>query len=157
MNIVLYTADECAFLCLYEYLLFTSPVCMWVYFILLIVIAKIIKITFYYCQFIPIYLPQHASADVERMVLGNKCDFNDKRQVSKERGEKVGNWHVDLDTWSSQTWWTCLLSLPVVHECWHWFLSPFSCCQLALEYGIKFMETSAKANINVENVSSHIY
>lgn len=25
--------------------------------------------------------------------------------------------------------------------------------QLALEYGIKFMETSAKANINVENVS----
>lgn len=27
------------------------------------------------------------------------------------------------------------------------------CSQLALEYGIKFMETSAKANINVENVS----
>lgn len=23
------------------------------------------------------------------MVLGNKCDVNDKRQVSKERGEKV--------------------------------------------------------------------
>lgn len=37
--------------------------------------------------------PQHASADVERMVLGNKCDVNDKRQVSKERGEKVG---IDL-------------------------------------------------------------
>lgn len=32
---------------------------------------------------------QHASADVEKMVLGNKCDMNDKRQVSKERGEKV--------------------------------------------------------------------
>ncbi|KAF1602029.1 UNVERIFIED_CONTAM: Ras-related protein Rab-8A, partial [Eudyptes pachyrhynchus] len=44
------------------------------------------------------------------MILGNKCDVNDKRQVSKERGEK-----------------------------------------LALDYGIKFMETSAKANINVEN------
>lgn len=27
--------------------------------------------------------------------------------------------------------------------------------QLALEYGIKFMETSAKANINVENVNIH--
>ncbi|KAK7796304.1 hypothetical protein U0070_009129, partial [Myodes glareolus] len=52
----------------------------------------------------------HASADVEKMILGNKCDVNDKRQVSKERGEK-----------------------------------------LALDYGIKFMETSAKANINVEN------
>ncbi|KAJ3599124.1 hypothetical protein NHX12_033087 [Muraenolepis orangiensis] len=55
-------------------------------------------------------IEEHASADVEKMVLGNKCDVNDKRQVSKERGEK-----------------------------------------LALEYGIKFMETSAKANINVEN------
>lgn len=33
---------------------------------------------------------QHASADVEKMILGNKCDVNDKRQVSKERGEKVG-------------------------------------------------------------------
>lgn len=33
--------------------------------------------------------PQHASADVEKMILGNKCDVNDKRQVSKERGEKV--------------------------------------------------------------------
>ncbi|XP_061776836.1 ras-related protein Rab-8A-like isoform X1 [Nerophis ophidion] len=54
-------------------------------------------------------IEEHASSDVEKMVLGNKCDINDKRQVSKERGEK-----------------------------------------LALEYGIKFMETSAKANINVE-------
>lgn len=32
---------------------------------------------------------QHASADVEKMVLGNKCDINDKRQVSKDRGEQV--------------------------------------------------------------------
>lgn len=29
----------------------------------------------------------------------------------------------------------------------------YSPLQLALDYGIKFMETSAKANINVENVS----
>ncbi|XP_061098484.1 ras-related protein Rab-8A-like isoform X1 [Conger conger] len=55
-------------------------------------------------------IEEHASADVEKMILGNKCDVNDKRQVSKDRGE-----------------------------------------ELALEYGIKFMETSAKANINVEN------
>ena len=40
------------------------------------------------------------------MVLGNKCDMNDRRQVSKERGE-----------------------------------------QLAIEYGIKFMETSAKVRV----------
>ncbi|XP_060040776.1 ras-related protein Rab-8A isoform X2 [Erinaceus europaeus] len=47
-------------------------------------------------------IEEHASADVEKMILGNKCDVSDKRQ-------------------------------------------------LALDYGIKFMETSAKANINVEN------
>ncbi|KAM7015981.1 ras-related protein Rab-8B isoform 1-T1 [Tautogolabrus adspersus] len=57
-------------------------------------------------------IEEHASSDVERMVLGNKCDMNDKRQVSKERGEK-----------------------------------------LAIDYGIKFLETSAKSSINVEEVS----
>lgn len=56
---------------------------------------------------------QHASADVERMILGNKCDMDEKRVVSKERGE-----------------------------------------QLAVEYGVKFMETSAKSSINVEEVRS---
>ncbi|XP_041355669.1 ras-related protein Rab-8A-like [Gigantopelta aegis] len=54
-------------------------------------------------------IEEHASKDVEKMILGNKCDMNDRRQVSKERGE-----------------------------------------QLAIEHGIKFMETSAKASINVE-------
>ncbi|PWA26293.1 hypothetical protein CCH79_00020323 [Gambusia affinis] len=58
------------------------------------------------------FVLQHASADVEKMILGNKCDMNDKRQVSKERGEK-----------------------------------------LAIDYGIKFLETSAKSSINVEEVS----
>jgi len=54
-------------------------------------------------------IEEHATSDVEKMALGNKCDMNDRRQVSKERGE-----------------------------------------QLAIEHGIKFMETSAKASINVE-------
>ena len=43
------------------------------------------------------------------MILGNKCDIEDKRQISKQEGE-----------------------------------------DLASEYKVKFMETSAKANINVE-------
>lgn len=55
-------------------------------------------------------IEEHASSDVERMLIGNKCDMNDKRQVSKERGEK-----------------------------------------LAIEYGMKCMETSAKLNENIEN------
>ncbi|XP_014210168.1 ras-related protein Rab-8A isoform X1 [Copidosoma floridanum] len=54
-------------------------------------------------------IEENASADVEKMLLGNKCELNNKRLVSKEQGEA-----------------------------------------LAIEYGIKFMETSAKASINVE-------
>uniref|UniRef100_A0A8D0A342 Ras-related protein SEC4 n=1 Tax=Sander lucioperca TaxID=283035 RepID=A0A8D0A342_SANLU len=57
-------------------------------------------------------IEEHAPPDVEMMILGNKCDMNDQRQVSKERGEN-----------------------------------------LAIDYGIKFLETSAKGNINVEEVS----
>lgn len=53
------------------------------------------------CVFtLPTFLPQHASADVERMVLGNKCDVNDKRQVSKDRGEKV----INLIMHAVRTW-----------------------------------------------------
>ncbi|XP_062816097.1 ras-related protein Rab-8A isoform X2 [Anolis carolinensis] len=55
-------------------------------------------------------IEEHASPDVEKMILGNKCDMNHKRQVTREQGEKLAN-----------------------------------------GFGVKFMETSAKANINVEN------
>lgn len=54
-------------------------------------------------------IEMHATQDVELMILGNKCDIADKRQVSKEKGE-----------------------------------------QLALQHNIKFMETSAKATVNIE-------
>jgi len=54
-------------------------------------------------------IEEHAAPDVQKMILGNKCDMTEKRVVSRERGE-----------------------------------------QLALEYGIRFMETSAKASQNVE-------
>jgi len=53
---------------------------------------------------------EHASEDVERMLIGNKCDMEEKRLISKERGEKV-----------------------------------------AEENGIKFYETSAKENVNIEH------
>lgn len=36
-------------------------------------------------------LVQHANEDVEKMILGNKCDMSDKRVVSKERGEAVSS------------------------------------------------------------------
>jgi len=54
-------------------------------------------------------IDEHANEDVEKMILGNKCDMEDKRMVSKERGESI-----------------------------------------AREHSIRFLETSAKANVNIE-------
>eukprot|EP00057_Strongylocentrotus_purpuratus_P029121 XP_011683595.1 PREDICTED: uncharacterized protein LOC100889048 [Strongylocentrotus purpuratus] len=34
-------------------------------------------------------LSQHANEDVEKMLLGNKCDMDDKRMINKDRGETV--------------------------------------------------------------------
>ena len=52
---------------------------------------------------------EHSSSDVEKMILGNKCDMEEQRRIPKERGESI-----------------------------------------ARENGIKFLETSAKTNVNVE-------
>lgn len=80
---------------------------------------------------------QHASSDVEKMILGNKCDMTDRRQVSKDRGEKV--------RWFSQSGDDSLsLSLSTFY---------FHLLQLAIDYGVKFMETSAKSSLNVEEVA----
>jgi len=54
-------------------------------------------------------IDEHANEDVERMILGNKCDMDDKRVISFERGQAI-----------------------------------------AKEHGLRFLETSAKTNINVE-------
>ncbi|KAL9116592.1 MAG: hypothetical protein Q9187_006884, partial [Circinaria calcarea] len=52
---------------------------------------------------------QHATEGVNKILIGNKCDWEEKRAVSTERGQ-----------------------------------------QLADELGIRFLEVSAKSNINVE-------
>ncbi|XP_051775210.1 ras-related protein Rab-10-like [Erpetoichthys calabaricus] len=54
-------------------------------------------------------IDEHANQDVQKMLLGNKCDMEDRREVPKARGE-----------------------------------------QIAEEHGIRFFETSAKANINID-------
>lgn len=54
-------------------------------------------------------IDEHANEDVEKMIVGNKCDMEDRRIIPKERGEAI-----------------------------------------AREHGIRFMETSACSNINVE-------
>lgn len=55
-------------------------------------------------------IEQHASDGVNKILIGNKCDMNEKRVVPIEKGQA-----------------------------------------LADEFQIKFMETSAKTNVNVNN------
>lgn len=42
-----------------------------------------------FCVTVVVFHPQHANEDVERMLLGNKCDMEDKRVVPKAKGEQV--------------------------------------------------------------------
>lgn len=71
---------------------------------------------------------QHASPDVDRMLIGNKCDCESRRQISRANGERVtkdSNWNLDF----------------------YDVFTFFGRVQLATEYGIKLMEVSAKENI----------
>lgn len=54
-------------------------------------------------------IEQHASAGVNKILIGNKCDWDEKRAISLDQGK-----------------------------------------QLADEFGLRFLETSAKANEGVE-------
>jgi len=38
-------------------------------------------------------IDEHANEDVEKMILGNKCDMTDKRQVDKQKGEEIARQH----------------------------------------------------------------
>lgn len=75
-------------------------------------------------------IEENASADVEKMLLGNKCELNEKRQV---------NFHNFYSF--NQKKKIKMYGLQVSKERGE---------QLAVEYGIKFLETSAKSSINVE-------
>ena len=39
-------------------------------------------------------LLKHGPAEVEIMLLGNKCDWDDRRVVSTERGQMVSRLHI---------------------------------------------------------------
>lgn len=54
-------------------------------------------------------IEEHANEDVEKMIVGNKCDMEDRRIIPKEKGEAI-----------------------------------------ARDHGIRFMETSASSNVNVD-------
>lgn len=46
-------------------------------------------------------IDEHANEDVEKMLLGNKCDMTDKRMVPRERGEQVRIINMHCNTVSS--------------------------------------------------------
>ena len=37
---------------------------------------------------------EHGKENAEKMILGNKCDLDDKRMISKERGEAIARDHL---------------------------------------------------------------
>ena len=67
------------------------------------------------CRVLSCVAVQHASSDVERLLIGNKCDWDAKRAISTERGR-----------------------------------------QLASSQGISFLETSAKTNHNIDQVTRYM-
>lgn len=38
-------------------------------------------------------ISEHANEDVEKMILGNKCDMEERRQIARERGEAIAREH----------------------------------------------------------------
>ena len=41
-------------------------------------------------------IDEHANKDVEKMILANKCDMEDKRVIPKEKGEDVSTTFMPL-------------------------------------------------------------
>eukprot|EP01097_Dermamoeba_algensis_P006748 TRINITY_DN420_c0_g1_i7.p1 TRINITY_DN420_c0_g1~~TRINITY_DN420_c0_g1_i7.p1 ORF type:complete len:242 (-),score=32.40 TRINITY_DN420_c0_g1_i7:167-892(-) len=79
-------------------------------------------------------IEQHATSDVNKILIGNKCDMVDK---------KVFSTLILLKCLTCLSEFLCFLSFPQV-------VDTERGQALANEFGIKFLETSAKNNINVE-------
>lgn len=95
-------------------------------------------------------IEEHASGDVEKMIIGNKCDMNDKRAISTEDGQKVGSFKPTPPPPPPLCRVPFCFSRRAATE------SPRSPLQLANEYSVPFMETSAKKNINIEEAFMQI-
>ena len=55
-------------------------------------------------------IDQHVSENVEKMILGNKCDMDDKRMVTKEQGQQVlsSDCHLSISSKFDVTIIVCL-------------------------------------------------
>lgn len=88
-------------------------------------------------------IEENASANVEKMLLGNKCELNEKRQVIMRPVARPAMTSFEREIGT-------LRELIDVFACVHLQVTKERGEKLAVEYGIKFVETSAKASINVE-------
>ena len=74
-------------------------------------------------------LPDH---DVEKLLVGNKCDLESKRVIPYRRGEEVR------------------------YHCRCFIIKSYKLCcmelQMAKQYNIKYIETSARTNHNITEV-----
>ena len=50
-------------------------------------------------------IDEHANKDVEKMILGNKCDMEDKRVIPKEKGEDVSKPTVHKWKWTHRSFY----------------------------------------------------
>ena len=62
-------------------------------------------------------IEEHASADVEKMILGNKCDMNDRRQVRLSEVCQVGFSHKLLNSFASASDPSLIKSLQSIFCC----------------------------------------
>lgn len=88
---------------------------------------------------------QNASAGVERLLLGNKCDMEAKRKVRREQADKVRGAGRGSGPGRGRGRAGPGLGRPFSN------LLPAP-RQLAREHGIRFFETSAKSSVNVDEV-----
>ena len=91
-------------------------------------------------------------SDVIIMLVGNKTDLSDKRQVSTDEGERKVSWNTE--TLCCVSFWSDICCETLIID----FLDTFSAtcanceCFQAKELNVMFIETSAKAGYNVKQL-----
>lgn len=83
-------------------------------------------------------IDRYANSNVNKLLVGNKCDLADNRAVSYETAKVKKS--------LASTWWILLTKKIHLFLCFRAFI----CQTFADEIGIPFLETSAKDAINVE-------
>ncbi|ETO25590.1 Ras GTPase, partial [Reticulomyxa filosa] len=93
--------------------------------------------------------------DVDRVLVGNKCDLSDQRQVPVAKGEEIAKkWHVDkttiLPNFITYIYTFMYLYFVCIHDRLLTIQTIYFVCMC--DENCPFFESSAKERINVEAV-----